>query len=48
MRQLDLVRAAISPPGVQRPLRGRRSTIEDLERSSSESSGGQPTESAAG
>jgi AcrR family transcriptional regulator len=48
MRQLDLVRAAISPPGVQRPLRGRRSTIEDLERSSSESSGGQSTESAAG
>jgi AcrR family transcriptional regulator len=48
MRQLDLVRAAISSPGVQRPLRGRRSTIEDLERSSSESSAGQSTESAAG
>jgi AcrR family transcriptional regulator len=32
MRQLDLVRAAISPQEVQRPLRGRRSTIEDLER----------------
>jgi AcrR family transcriptional regulator len=32
MRQLDLVRAAVSAPGAQRPLRGRRSTIEDLER----------------
>jgi AcrR family transcriptional regulator len=31
-RQLDLVRAAISTPGAQRPLRGRRPTIEDLER----------------
>jgi AcrR family transcriptional regulator len=50
MRQLDLVRAAISPPGVQRPLRGRRSTIEDLERTSSESTGAgaRPAESATG
>src|SRR5437763_12994279 len=32
MRQLDLVRAAISSPGAARPLRGRRPTIEDLER----------------
>jgi AcrR family transcriptional regulator len=32
-RQLDLVRAAISNPGTQRALRGRRPTIEDLERS---------------
>jgi AcrR family transcriptional regulator len=32
-RQLDLVRAAISTPGAQRALRGRRPTIEDLERS---------------
>jgi AcrR family transcriptional regulator len=31
-RQLDLVRAAISTPGTQRALRGRRPTIEDLER----------------
>ncbi len=31
MRQLDLVRAAISVPGASRPLRGRRPTIEDLE-----------------
>jgi AcrR family transcriptional regulator len=31
-RQLDLVRAAISTSGAQRPLRGRRPTIEDLER----------------
>jgi AcrR family transcriptional regulator len=31
-RQLDLVRAAISTPGAQRPLRGRRPTVEDLER----------------
>ncbi len=31
-RQLDLVRAAISTPGAQRPLRGRQPTIEDLER----------------
>jgi AcrR family transcriptional regulator len=31
-RQLDLVRAAISTPGAQRALRGRRPTIEDLER----------------
>jgi AcrR family transcriptional regulator len=34
-RQLDLVRAAISTPGAQRPLRGRRPTIEDLERAHS-------------
>jgi AcrR family transcriptional regulator len=32
MRQLDLVRAAISPPGTARPLRGRRPTLADLER----------------
>lgn len=31
-RQLDLVRAAISTPGSQRPLRGRQPTLEDLER----------------
>ena len=31
MRQLDLVRAALSPPGAERPLRGRVPTIEDLE-----------------
>ncbi len=31
MRQLDLVRAAISAPGGERPLRGRRPTIEDLD-----------------
>jgi AcrR family transcriptional regulator len=37
MRQLDLVRAAISPQGVRRPLRGRQPTIEDLERASIES-----------
>jgi AcrR family transcriptional regulator len=30
MRQLDLVRAAVSTPGAQRPLRGRQSTIDDL------------------
>jgi AcrR family transcriptional regulator len=30
-RQLDLVRAAIATPAAQRPLRGRRPTIEDLE-----------------
>jgi AcrR family transcriptional regulator len=33
MRQLDLVRAAISPQGAPQPLRGRPPTIEDLERS---------------
>jgi AcrR family transcriptional regulator len=32
LRQLDLVRAAISSPGNQRRLRGRRPTIEDLDR----------------
>jgi AcrR family transcriptional regulator len=32
MRQLDLVRAAISPPGTSRPLRGAPPTIADLER----------------
>jgi AcrR family transcriptional regulator len=52
MRQLDLVRAAISPPGVQRPLRGRRSTIEDLARrsgdSDSDSAGAGTAESATG
>jgi AcrR family transcriptional regulator len=31
-RQLDLVRAALSTPGSQRPLRGRAPAIEDLER----------------
>ncbi len=31
MRQLDLVRSALSPPGTERPLRGERPTIEDLE-----------------
>lgn len=31
MRQLDLVRAALSPPGAERPLRGRLPTIDDLE-----------------
>jgi AcrR family transcriptional regulator len=32
MRQLDLVRAAISTPGAQRPLRGRPPTLKDLDR----------------
>ena len=31
-RQFDLVRSAISAPAAQRPLRGRRPTIEDLQR----------------
>jgi AcrR family transcriptional regulator len=31
VRQLDLVRAAISTPGAQRPLRGRQPTLEDFE-----------------
>ena len=31
MRQLDLVRSALSPPGAERPLRGRLPTIDDLE-----------------
>jgi AcrR family transcriptional regulator len=33
MRQLDLMRAAISPQGAVHPLRGRPPTLEDLERS---------------
>jgi AcrR family transcriptional regulator len=33
LRQLDLVRAALSPRPDERPLRGRRPTIEDLEHS---------------
>jgi AcrR family transcriptional regulator len=32
LRQLDLVRAAISMPGAAQPLRGRQPTIDDLER----------------
>jgi AcrR family transcriptional regulator len=32
LRQLDLVRAAISTPGDEQRLRGRRPTIDDLER----------------
>jgi AcrR family transcriptional regulator len=36
MRQLDLVRSAISLPGDRRPLRGRRPTIEEFERTSTE------------
>ncbi|MGZ4192619.1 MAG: TetR/AcrR family transcriptional regulator [Solirubrobacteraceae bacterium] len=31
LRQLDLIRSAISVPGDQRPLRGRPPTVEDLE-----------------
>jgi AcrR family transcriptional regulator len=31
LRQLDLIRAAISVPGIQPPLRGQPPTIEDLE-----------------
>jgi AcrR family transcriptional regulator len=31
-RQLDLVRAAISPPAAERPLRGRPPTLADVER----------------
>ncbi len=38
IRQLDLVRAALSPSGSGRPLRGRRPTIEDLERPGAEAS----------
>jgi AcrR family transcriptional regulator len=33
LRQLDLVRSALSPHAGQRPLRGQRPTIEDLEHS---------------
>jgi AcrR family transcriptional regulator len=36
MRQLDLVRAAISPREAQRPLRGHRPTIEEFERANDE------------
>lgn len=32
MRQLDLLWAAISAPGAQRPLRGRPPSVSDLER----------------
>jgi AcrR family transcriptional regulator len=31
LRQLDLVRSALGPPGAERPLRGHQPTIEDLE-----------------
>src|SRR5205823_4132851 len=31
-RQLDLVRAALAPPSDQSKLRGRRATVEDMER----------------
>ena len=31
LRQLDLIRSAISTPGAARPLRGAPPTIEDLE-----------------
>ncbi len=45
MRQLDLVRAAITPAEAQRPLRGHRPTIEDLERASGrQARGGEPAE----
>ena len=37
MRQLDLVRSALSPPGTERPLRGRQPTIEDLEQAETSS-----------
>jgi AcrR family transcriptional regulator len=44
MRQLDLVRAALSPHGSDPPLRGRRPTLEDLESGDQEP----PLRSAAG
>jgi AcrR family transcriptional regulator len=46
MRQLDLVRAAISPPGVAHTLRGQPPTIDDLERG--ERTGGAAPTRAAG
>ena len=35
LRQLDLIRSAISVPGNERPLRGQPPTVEDLERTAS-------------
>ncbi|MFL5864076.1 MAG: TetR/AcrR family transcriptional regulator [Solirubrobacteraceae bacterium] len=35
LRQLDLIRSAISMPGSERPMRGRPPTVEDLEHAAS-------------
>jgi hypothetical protein len=48
-RQLDLIRAALSPPATPQKLRGRSPTLEDLERAfapvdqSQSASGGRAT-----
>jgi AcrR family transcriptional regulator len=49
MRQLDLVRAAISPREAQRPLRGHRPTIEEFERANEQqaASGLEPARATA-
>jgi AcrR family transcriptional regulator len=47
LRQLDLIRAAISVPGAERPLRGQPPTMEDLERTAA-AVGAKPRRVAAG
>src|SRR5437868_12730190 len=47
MRQLDLVRAAISSPGTAPPLRGQPPTIEDLERASGKAPAAAPDRATA-
>jgi AcrR family transcriptional regulator len=46
LRQLDLIRSAISVPGSPQPLRGRPPTVEDLERTATVGSGSKPRAAA--
>jgi AcrR family transcriptional regulator len=48
LRQLDLVRSAISAPGVERPLRGTPPSLEDLEQAKAPRGATAPGQVAAG
>ncbi len=48
LRQLDLVRSAISAPGVERPLRGTPPSLEDLEQAKAPRGATAPGRVAAG
>ncbi len=48
LRQLDLVRAAISAPGAQRPLRGSPPSLEDLEQAKAPKGAAAPAQAATG
>jgi AcrR family transcriptional regulator len=48
LRQLDLVRSAISAPGAQRPLRGSPPSLEDLEQAKAPAAPATPRQAATG